>query len=107
MNEIQYYAKPWSKKFRPCRMLADASDRVVSIRKTLRQVFGAASNRTSSGVRDDAVKTCDLIERLCRQGRNVSAEESIDYCDLVEICLDHLESQLMELIASRGKQLEG
>ena len=106
MKSLQY-TKSWSMRFRPCRMLSDASDRVVSIRKTLGQVFGSMSEINLSRVRDDAVKTCDLIERLCRKGQTVSAEEVMDYCDLVELNLIHLEDQLMILIVSRRKHAIG
>jgi len=99
--------KSWSRKFRPCRMLADAQGCVVSIRKTLRQVIGSASDRNKSRVRDDAVKTCDLVERLCQRGRNVPAEEVMDYCDLVEVNLIHLEDQLMRLLISQRKHAMG
>ncbi|GEM_PF-4493563 len=99
--------KSWSKKFRPCRMLADVSEHVVSIRKTLGQAFGSVSDKNFSRVRDDAVKTCDLVERLCRRGQTVSAEEVIDYCDLVEVNLIHLEAQLMNFLTSRRKHVTG
>lgn len=99
--------KSWSKGFRPCRALANASDRVVSVRKALRQVFGAVSDRNLSRVTDDAVKTCDLIERLCRRGQTVPAEEVMDYVELVEAFFAHLERQLMVLLASRSKHVTG
>lgn len=101
------HPKSWSRKFRPCRMLADASDRVVSVRKTLGQVFGSTSDRNISRVRDDAVKTCGLIERLCRRGQTVPAEEVMDYCDLVEGNLVHLDRQLMRLLTSQRKHAMG
>ena len=99
--------KSWSKGFRPCRTLADVSERVVSIRKTLRQAFGNTPDRNLSRVTDDAVKTCDLIERLCRRGQTVPAEEVMDYYDLVEASLAHLEVQLMTLLASRRRHVTG
>ena len=99
--------KSWSKGFRPYRMLTDVSNRVVSIRKALRQVFGKTPDRNLSSVMDDAVKNCDLIERLCRRGQTVPAEEVMDYYDLVEVILGRLERQLMTLLASRGKHVLG
>lgn len=102
-----FFPKSWSKRFRPYRMLMDAQECVVSIRKTLRQEIGSASDRNTSRVRDDAVKTCNLVERLCQRGRHVPAEEVMDYCDLVEANLIHLESQLMRLLASRRKHVKG
>jgi len=105
--ELLLSPKSWSKRFRPCRVLSDALDRVVSIRKTLRQAIGVTSDRNTSRVRDDAVKTCDLVERLCQRGRNTSAEEVMDYCDLVEVNLIHLESQLMLLLTSQRKHVTG
>lgn len=99
--------KSWSMRFRPCRMLTDASERVVSIRKTLSQVFGSESDRNLSRVRDDAVKMCNLVERLCRRGQTISAEEVMDYCDLVEVSLIYLEAQLMILLTSRRKHATG
>lgn len=99
--------KSWSKKFRPNRMLSNAHDRVVSIRKTLRQAIDVASDQNTSRVRDDAVRVCDLVERLCQRGRNAPAEEVIDYCDLVEVSLIHLESQLMRLLTSQRKHVMG
>lgn len=99
--------KPWSKPFRPRRMLKDASNRVVSIRKTLGQAFGSVSDRKTSRVRDDAVKICNLVERLCQRGQTVPAEEVMDYCELVDISLACLEDQLMSLLASQCKHVMG
>lgn len=100
--------KSWSGKVRPRRMLTHAENRVVSIRKTLRQSFDATP-RTNyiSRVRDDALSMCGLIERLCKRGRSVSAAEAMGYLDLVEILLHHVSGQLMTLLVSQRKRALG
>lgn len=98
--------KLWSKKSPPHRMLTDAEDRVVSIRKLLRQNFGAKAG-WDPRVKEDAVSICALIERLCRRGRGSTAAQVIDLLDLVEELLNYLEELLAILLATRRTHVTG
>lgn len=98
---------PWPRLSQPRMQLRNAENIATSIRKLLSCHNKGHLDRDISRVRDDAVRMCDQIVRLCRRGQHVTADEVIDYLHLVEVFMLQLECLLMSFIASRRKHTIG
>lgn len=98
-------SKSWSGLSRPGKWLDCVMDRVTRIRKLLRG-YGVLADRDCSRVRDDATRLCELVERLCRRGRFLEAEEAKDCYEMVDLLVYQLEAKCLGFIASRRKHVK-